>query len=240
VEKVPNFRTGDASADETGQKKEVEAVDPDQIARLIQLEDLLAEHLVYSGVHKPQVLLRLGGNIVQVQRAIHICNMVHDGPQLLLAVNIVELEMHVLRDVHGVAVELRERERDVFLLLGRNGGVLVAHAAHPAGPRVELQRQKVLLVPLGLPVALNEWWMKTIRVRKNVNVYIKRTSVTIRENGTPISEVEIVQMYYLAVSGEEHGQEVGHDDASVVGVDLRHVRPARAAAVPLRVLLRFL
>ena len=62
--------------------------------------------------------------------------------------------MHVLRDVHSVAVELGEREGDVLLLFGRNGRVLVPHAAYPAGAGVELQREQVLFVPLGLPVAL--------------------------------------------------------------------------------------
>ena len=110
MEKVPNLRTGNASADETRQKKEVEAVDPNQVARLIQLEHFLAKHLVHRGVHKPQVLLGLGRDVVQIQRAVDIGNVVHDRPQLLLAVHIVKLKVHVLGDVHSVAVELGQRE----------------------------------------------------------------------------------------------------------------------------------
>ena len=194
VEKVPNFRTGNAATDETRQQQQVEAVDPDQILGLVQFQHFLAKHLVHGGIHKPQVLLRLGADVVEIQRTIHIRNMVHHWPQLLLAVDVVELKVHVLADVHCVTVELGERKTHVFFLFGWNRGILVPHTADPAGARIELQRQQVLLVPLSLPVA-------------------------------------------AAVSAQQHGQKVGHDDAPVRGVDLC---VSVAAAVPIRVNFRFL
>ena len=153
MEKVPNFRTGNATTDKTRQQQQVEAVDPDQILGLVQFEHFFAEHLVHGRIHKPQVLLSLGADVVKIQGTIHIRNMVHHRPQLLLAVDVVELEVHVLADVHRVAVELGERKTHVFFLFGRNRCVLVPHTADPAGARVQLQRQQILLVPLGLPVA---------------------------------------------------------------------------------------
>jgi len=153
VEKVPNFGTGNAATDEAGQQQQVEAVDPHEVIGLIQLEHFLAEHLMHGGIHKPQVLLGLGTNVVEVQGSIHIRNVVHHRPQLLLAVDVVELEMHVLTDVDRVAVQLRERKTHVFFLFGRNRRVLVPDTAHPAGAGVQLQRQQVLLVPLCLPAA---------------------------------------------------------------------------------------
>jgi hypothetical protein len=129
----------------------MEAMHPNKIFCLINFYNLVSEESVDLNVVQPYGTFKFSVKIVLIERGIYASNMMQNGPNGLLAKELVKIMVYLPIDEDWVAVEFQQGRGDLFqIVLTKPSGL---NASHPRDPELRLERQYVLCVPLRTPTA---------------------------------------------------------------------------------------